>query len=84
MKKSLVTTLLMLALAVLVSHPAAASEALMDPDKLNATAPDQYDVSFETSKGVFVISAFTTWSRTGFTTTSVSSASSPTSWSSSA
>lgn len=65
MKKSLLATLLMLALAVLVSHPAAASEALMDPDKLNATAPDQYDVSFETSKGVFVISVNRSWAPFG-------------------
>ncbi|HUW09847.1 MAG TPA: hypothetical protein VM537_08955, partial [Anaerolineae bacterium] len=65
MKKSLLATLLMLALAVLVSHPAAASEALMDPDKLNATAPDQYDVSFETSKGVFVISVNRSWAPSG-------------------
>ena len=65
MKKSLVATLLMLALAVLVSHPAAASEALMDPDKLNATAPDQYDVRFETSKGVFVISVDRSWAPFG-------------------
>lgn len=65
MRKSLVTPLLMLALAVLVMHSAAASEALMDPDKLNATAPDQYDVSFETSKGVFVISVTRDWAPVG-------------------
>jgi peptidyl-prolyl cis-trans isomerase A (cyclophilin A) len=45
----------MLALIALVAFPVAASEALMDPDKLNATAPDQYNVEFETSKGVFVV-----------------------------
>ena len=65
MKKTLVTKLLMLALAVLVLHPAMASEALMDPEKLNATAPDQYDVSFETSKGVFVISVTRDWAPSG-------------------
>lgn len=65
MKKLLVTRMLMLALAVLVLHPAAASEALMEPAKLNETAPDQYDVSFETSKGVFVISVNRDWAPTG-------------------
>ena len=65
MKKNFVTTLLMLALVVLVLHPVAASEALMDPAKLNATAPDQFDVNFETSKGVFVLSVTRDWSPLG-------------------
>jgi peptidyl-prolyl cis-trans isomerase A (cyclophilin A) len=55
----------MLALVVLVLHPVAASEALMDPEKLNATAPDQYNVNFETSKGVFVISVTRDWAPVG-------------------
>jgi peptidyl-prolyl cis-trans isomerase A (cyclophilin A) len=65
MKRNFVTTLLMLALVVLVLHPVAASEALMDPDKLNATAPDQFDVNFETSKGTFVISVTRDWAPNG-------------------
>jgi peptidyl-prolyl cis-trans isomerase A (cyclophilin A) len=65
MKKTLVTQLLMLALAVLVLHPAMASEALMDPANLNATAPDQYDVKFETSKGDFVLSVTRDWAPSG-------------------
>jgi peptidyl-prolyl cis-trans isomerase A (cyclophilin A) len=65
MKKNLLTKLLMLALVVLVLHPVAASEALMDPEKLNATAPDQFDVNFETSKGVVVISVTRDWAPVG-------------------
>ena len=65
MKKNLVTTLLLLALVVLVLHPVAASESLLDPDKLNATAPDQFDINFETSKGVFVISVTRDWAPLG-------------------
>jgi len=65
MKRNFVTTLLMLALVVLVLHPVAASEALMDPEKLNATAPDQFDVNFETSKGAFVISVTRDWAPNG-------------------
>lgn len=65
MMKNLVTKLLMLALVVLVLHPVAASEALMDPEKLNATAPDQFDVSFETSKGAFVLSVTRDWAPSG-------------------
>jgi peptidyl-prolyl cis-trans isomerase A (cyclophilin A) len=65
MKKNIFLGLYTIALVLLASHPVAASEALMNPDKLNATAPDQYDVQFETSKGVFVISVQRDWAPAG-------------------
>lgn len=65
MNRKIVTKLLMLALAMLVLHPVAASEALMDPAKLNATAPDQFDVNLETSKGLIVISVTRGWAPAG-------------------
>jgi peptidyl-prolyl cis-trans isomerase A (cyclophilin A) len=39
----------------IVTLPALASEALMNPADLNATAPETFKVKFETSKGDFVV-----------------------------
>jgi peptidyl-prolyl cis-trans isomerase A (cyclophilin A) len=43
----------------------AADEALMDPSALNEQAPDQYNVTFKTSKGEFVIAVNRAWAPLG-------------------
>jgi peptidyl-prolyl cis-trans isomerase A (cyclophilin A) len=51
--------------ASLCSLALAADEALMDPSALNEQAPDQYTVTFETSKGSFAIEVTRAWSPLG-------------------
>jgi peptidyl-prolyl cis-trans isomerase A (cyclophilin A) len=52
--------------ALLAGIPALAGKAeLLDPAKLNATAPDTYKAKFETTKGEFVIEVQRAWSPQG-------------------